>query len=114
MSPVFYQILHVFAALVLTGCTFYAFAAPAGSRKKVLMVSGIASLVVLVAGFGLLSKLYNNQFAAWVIVKIVAWLGLSALTGIAFRRRSAVPALMAVTLALVFAAVYAVYAKPGV
>ena len=111
MSPTVYYILHVFSVLVLTGFTFYAFAAPAETRKKVMMITGIASLLALVGGFGLLTKLYNNQFAPWVIVKIVCWLGLSGLAGMGYRKRDKASVFITVALALVFVALYAVYTK---
>jgi hypothetical protein len=111
MSPTVYYILHVFSVLVLTGYTFYAFAAPAEKRKQVMMITGIASLLALVAGFGLLTKLHNNQFSAWVIVKIVCWLGLSGLAGVGFRKREKAPVFIGVALALVFVAIFAVYTK---
>jgi uncharacterized membrane protein SirB2 len=111
MNPVIYSIIHVFSLLVLTGYTFYAFAAPAEARKKVMMVTGIASLLMLISGFGLLAKVYQNQFAPWVIVKLVCWLGLSALAGIGFRKRDKASVFMAVILALVFVAVVSVYTK---
>ena len=57
MSPTFYHVLHVVSVLVLTGYTFYAFAAPAESRKKVMIITGISSLLVLIGGFGLQAKL---------------------------------------------------------
>ena len=42
------HVLHVFSALVLTGYTFFAFAGPAPTtRKKVLVITGIASLLRL-------------------------------------------------------------------
>lgn len=111
MNPIIYYILHVFSILVLTGYTFYAFAAPAETKKKVMMITGIASLVALVSGFGLISKVYQNQFAAWMIVKVVCWLGLSALAGIGYRRRGAVCVLKTIASALVLVAVVAVYTK---
>lgn len=113
MSPTIYYIVHVFSVLVLTGYTFYAFAAPAESRKKVMMITGIASLLVLVGGFGLLAKLHANQFAPWVIAKIVCWLGLSGLAGMGYRKRDKAAVFMAVGLALVFVAVLAVYTRFG-
>lgn len=113
MSPTVYYIVHVFSLLVLTGYTFYAFAAPAEARKKVLMITGIASLLALVGGFGLLAKLHGNQFAPWVIAKLVCWLGLSALAGMGFRKRDKAATFMAVGLALVFVAVVAVYTRFG-
>jgi hypothetical protein len=112
MSPTVYHIIHLVSLFVLFGYTFYAFAAPAETRKKVLMITGIASLLVLVSGFGLMSKVYQNQFQTWMIVKLVAWLGLSALAGLGYRRRGATGVFAVVAIALALAAVVAVYAKP--
>jgi hypothetical protein len=111
MSPVFYSILHVTSVLVLTGYTFYAFAAPPETRKRVLMISGIASVLALIAGFGLQAKL-SYGFPGWLIVKLVCWLGISALAGIGYRRRGAAGALAAITILLTFIAVLMVYLKP--
>jgi apolipoprotein N-acyltransferase len=111
MSPTFYHILHVFSVLVMTGYTFYAFAADPSTRKRTLIISGIASLVALIAGFGLQAKL-SVGFPGWLIVKIVCWLGLSALVGIGYRRRGAAGALALIALVLAFIAVVMVYLKP--
>ncbi|HEY9248248.1 MAG TPA: hypothetical protein VIO38_03920 [Rariglobus sp.] len=112
MSPTAYHIIHLVSLFVLFGYTFYAFAAPAETRKKVLIITGIASLLVLVSGFGLMSKLYGNRFELWMIVKIVSWLGLSALAGLGYRRRGSVGVFAAVAVVLALAAVIAVYVKP--
>jgi hypothetical protein len=113
MNPLYYYILHVVALLVLTGFTFFAFAGPAPeTRKRVMMITGIASLVMLVAGFGLVAKVYGNHFAGWMIVKMVCWLGLSSLAGIAYRRPAARGTLTVVAIVLFTVAVYMVYAKP--
>jgi hypothetical protein len=111
MSPTIYYILHVTAVLVLTGYTFYAFAAAPETRKRVMMITGIASLLALVGGFGLQAKL-GYGFPGWLIVKIVCWIGLSALAGIGYRRRGAAGALAAVALLLAFVAIVMVYMKP--
>ena len=111
MSPIFYYILHVSSVLVLTAYTFYAFAAPLETRKRVMMISGIASLLALVGGFGLQAKL-GYGFPGWIIVKLVCWLGLSALAGVGYRRRGAVGTLALVAIALVIIAVVMVYLKP--
>ena len=111
MSPTIYYILHVTSVLVLTGYTFYAFAAAPETRKRVMMVTGIASLLALIGGFGLLAKLQYG-FPGWIIVKIVCWLGLSALAGFGYRRRGAAGALAAVALLLAFIAVVMVYTRP--
>ena len=111
MSPMFYYILHVCSVLVLTAYTFYAFAAPLETRKRVLMISGIASLIALVGGFGLQAKL-GYGFPGWIIVKLVCWLGISALAGVGYRRRGAIGTLALVAIVLLIVAVVMVYLKP--
>ena len=111
MSPTFYHILHVISVLVLTGFTFYAFAAPAETRKRVMMITGIASLVALIAAFGLQAKLQIG-WPGWLFVKIVCWLALSALAGIGYRKRESVQGLIYIALAAVVVAVLMVYLKP--
>jgi Mn2+/Fe2+ NRAMP family transporter len=108
MSPTFYYILHVGATIVLAGYIFYAFAAPPETRKRVMMLTGIASLLAAVGGFGLQAKL-GYGFPVWMIVKIVCWLGLSALAGMAYRRRDKVGVLMGVAVVLVVVALVMVY-----
>jgi len=111
MSPTFYHVLHLISVLVLTGYTFYAFAAPAESRKKVMIITGVASLLVLIAGFGLQAKLAVG-WPGWIFVKLVCWLGLSALAGIGYRRRGAAGTLALVAILLSFVAVLMVYTRP--
>ncbi len=105
------HVLHVLSAIVLVGTTFFAFAGGPETRKRVLMWSGIASLLMLLTGVRMWQGLY--QFSGgWVIGKIVCWLGLSALTGIAFKRRGATGLLAVVTVVLSAAALYLVYQRP--
>lgn len=111
MSPLFYSILHVSSLIVLLGYTFYAFAAPAETRKKVLMITGVMSLLMLVSGIGLLHKLQLG-FPGWAIVKLVCWLGVSAVAGIAFKRRAQADVIMVVAFVLAIVAVTMVYLKP--
>ena len=111
MSPLFYSILHVSSLVVLLGYTFYAFAAPAESRKKVLMITGVTSLLMLVSGIGLLHKLQLG-FPGWAIVKLVCWLGVSAVAGIAYKRRVQADVIMVIAFALAIVAVTMVYLKP--
>jgi hypothetical protein len=108
MNQSIYSIIHVFSLLVLTGYAFYAFAAPAEARKKVMIITGIASLLMLISGFGLLAKLHLG-FPGWVMVKLACWLGLAGLAGIGFRKREKATLFMAVILALVFVALVTVY-----
>ena len=70
MDPRYFQILHVLGVLILFGSTFAAFANPLPVlKRKVLAVSGIASLVVLIAGFGL-AGLLKYGFPGWIIIKL--------------------------------------------
>ena len=109
MSPIVYQILHVASLLALTGGAFYAFAGAPETRKKVMMITGIASLLMVISGFGLLSKLHANQFHTWVIVKLVVWLALSALAGIGYRKREQAGLFMGIIAGLILVALFMVY-----
>lgn len=110
MNPQYYYLLHVFALFILSAHTFMAFANPAPeNRKRTMMITGIASLLVLVSGFGLLAKLHGNQFSGWVIVKLVCWLGLSALAGIVYRKPELRKTLALVALVLTLTALVMVY-----
>ena len=112
MSPTIYYVLHIGALFLLAGYTFYAFGAPPETRKRVMMITGIASLLALIAGFGLQAKLGHKLSEPWLIVKIVCWFGLSALAGFGYRRRGAAGALAMVALLFGFIAVVMVYTKP--
>jgi hypothetical protein len=111
MSPTFYYILHVTSVLILTGYTFQAFAAAPETRKRVMMITGITSLLALAGGFGLQAKL-GYGFPGWLIVKLVCWFGLSALAGFGYRRRGAAGVLAVLALLFAFIAVVMVYTKP--
>ena len=113
MSPQFYYVVHVLSVILLFAFTFSAFADPRPERRKrMLMLTGILSLIVLVAGWGLIEKLYARHIYGWMVIKLLAWLGVSALTGIVFRRptKAAVFGWIAALLGAI--AVYAVYMKP--
>lgn len=111
MSPQFYSILHLSSLIVLLGYTFYAFAAPAETRKRVMMITGVTSLLMVISGVGLLHKLHLG-FPGWAIVKLVCWLGLSATAGFAYRRRAQANTFMVIAFVLAITAVTMVYLKP--
>ena len=106
------HLLHVAGALVLMGHTFYAMAAPPETRRKVLMWSGGASLVMLLTGLRMWQTIYGFAPAGWLVVKMICLLGLSALAGIAYRRRELAGVLAWVALVLAVTAVAMVYLKP--
>lgn len=106
------HVLHVAAALVLVGYTFYAFAAAPETRKSVLIVTGVAALVMLATGVRLWQDLYHFAFAGWLVVKLVCWLGLSALAGIGYRRREKAGLLACFAIIFAVTAVLMVYLQP--
>jgi hypothetical protein len=113
MSPSFYHVIHVFSLAALVGYSFYAFAAPTPeTKKRVMMVTGIASLGMLVAGVGLMHKMGYEWSAGWIWVKIACWVALSALPGMAYRRRERAGMFIVIALVLVLIAVSMVYYKP--
>jgi hypothetical protein len=105
------HMVHVAAALVLVGYTFYAFAAAPETRKRVMLWTGAASLVMLVTGIRMWEE-HGFDPVGWLLVKIVCWLGLSALAGIGYRRRDKAGLLAAVAILLAVTAVIMVYLKP--
>lgn len=105
------HILHVVSAVILVAFTFYAFAAPAASRKQVMIWTGVANLLILLTGIRMWQALYGFS-GGWAIVKIVAWLALAGIAGVAFRQREKAGALMWATLGLAGLAVVMVYTRP--
>jgi hypothetical protein len=111
MSLTTYHVLHLSSIIVLLAYSFYAFAAPAETRKRVLMITGVATLLVLITGFAMLAKLHLG-FPVWAAVKLVCWIGLSMVAGMAYRRRAQADALMLIALALAITAVVMVFVRP--
>jgi len=106
-----YLVLHLSSIIVLLGYTFYAFAAPAETRRRVLMITGIAALLVLVSGFTMLHKL-GLGFPRWAMVKLVCWLGLGSISGVAYRKRAAADLFMIIAFVFAITAVVMVYVRP--
>jgi hypothetical protein len=106
------HVVHVASVVVLIAYTFFAFAGAPETRKRVLAITGVASLLVLLTGIRMWQGAFHFSMAGWVIVKPVCWLGLSALTGVAYKRRNAANTLMVVALLLAVVALIMVYYKP--
>jgi hypothetical protein len=107
------HILHVFGVLVLLGTVFYACAGAPETRKKLLMWSGIASLVVLLTGGRLWMVLKPTfQQQGWLVVKLVCWLGLSAFGGFAYRWRDRACLWLSLSLILTLVALVMVFVRP--
>lgn len=110
MNPLLYSLLHVFALFVLTAHTFMAFANPAPeNRKRTMMITGAASLLVLISAGGLMAKMGYSWGSPWVIVKIVCWFLLTGLAGMVYRKPERRGALAAVALTLILISLVMVY-----
>jgi hypothetical protein len=84
--PVYiYQILHVTGIIMLFmgyGALLARSLANSDNisvRKLGSMTSGIGLLLILIAGFGMISKLGHSFTAPWLIVKMMIWLALGAI-----------------------------------
>lgn len=83
MSPLTYRVLHlagvIFLFLALGGGLLRALAGSQSEtgRKLVTLTHGLALLLLLITGFGLLATLPLG-FPAWAWVKIILWLALGA------------------------------------
>lgn len=109
MSYSFYKFLHVCSVLLLIGFTFYSFAGTkALAKKAVLTITGALSLIVLISGFGLHAKAGIQGMPWWIIAKMVIWLIIAALSGIAYRRPGFEKAFLVVVSFLAVTAVWLV------
>ncbi len=88
MSPEFYKVLHILG-IMLMFCTLGGLAMLSwqtrgaqavkdevtAARKRLTMLHGIAMLVILVAGFGLMAKLgMMKGWPVWIYGKLAIWL----------------------------------------
>lgn len=106
MPAYIYQILHFIGILMV----FMGFAFGMKSWSKgAAMAHGIGLLIVLVSGFGMISKTYNNQLQTWMFVKLAIWLALGG--SLVLVKRSKVTGIAAwiLLLALGGAAAWTVY-----
>ncbi len=109
-----YSVMHVLGGFLLVALTFAACAAPnPETRKRNLALTGILSLLMLVGGFGLVARVYENAWPHWVFIKVACWLGLSALCGIAYRKPGKGGTLMWIAAILTAVAVGTVYQFQG-
>jgi hypothetical protein len=104
-----YQVLHVASVVLMTAFLFQAFANPdPKKKKKSAMIIGSLALLSLIGGFGLVSVLHVG-FPWWVIVKLVCWFGLVAISGLGYRKPERIPLLTGVAISLILIAITTVY-----
>ncbi len=57
-------------------------------RAKVAITHGIATLLVLIGGFGLAAKLYGSSWPMWLYPKIIIWFVFAGVLGAAYRSKA--------------------------
>ncbi|WP_269524975.1 hypothetical protein [Coraliomargarita parva] len=115
--PVYiYQVLHIIGILmVFTGYGALLARSLAGNtedtkvRKLGSITSGIGLILILVAGFAMISKLGYSFSAPWILVKLVIWLALGGLIALINRKPALADKLWWVLLALGAVAAIMVY-----
>jgi hypothetical protein len=86
-------------------------AAARQTRRVVAASHGIAMLLILVGGFGMLARL-DVGFPGWVMGKLVVWLTLGAMLGLANKLVGRARVLWFAIPVLAFAAAWMAYSKP--
>lgn len=116
-----YKIMHLVGILMLFlgygGVILYSInggtKATNAWRKPVAITHGIGLVLALVGGFGLLAKIgISWPWPGWVIVKMVIWLLLAALVGVATRSAATGKGLWWLLLLLGALAAYMAGVKP--
>ena len=80
----FYKILHIsFLFFMISSLTILFLTE---GSKKASIVYGISTLLLFVAGFGLLHKTKTSIFTTWVLLKLLIWVILSVAAPIAAKR----------------------------
>lgn len=115
MPVYFYQILHV-VGIIMIFMGYGALLARSliksddiSVRKLGSVTSGIGLLLVLVAGFGMISKIGYSFTAPWLIVKILVWFALGGVIALINRKQELAPKLWWGILGLGTLAVIMVY-----
>ena len=114
MSYEIYKVLHLFGLVTLFASLGALTVVPIDRRKPFMMLHGIAAVIMLVAGFGLLARLnLMHELPPWVYGKVVIWLLLGATPVILKKKPNlAFPVLLFSLACGAVAAFLAIY-KPG-
>ncbi|MGJ8723865.1 MAG: hypothetical protein ACSHYB_04850 [Roseibacillus sp.] len=87
MDPVLYKIIHLAGVVILFGALGAGvYTASSKDNKLAGILHGISLVLILVSGFGLVAKIWDNQFTWWVIAKLVIWLLLGGSYALAKKR----------------------------
>jgi hypothetical protein len=73
MQPYIYSIIHIVGIIL----TFMGFAYGMKQWSKGAAIAhGTGLTLLLISGFGLIAKKYNNELQTWMFVKLAIWLAL--------------------------------------
>ncbi|MFT4901597.1 MAG: hypothetical protein ACI81V_000871 [Lentimonas sp.] len=118
MPPSIYHILHFIGILML----FLGYGALLGrsmagsgdARVKKLgsITSGIGLVLMIIAGFGLVAKLYGNVFQGWMFAKVGIWFLLGGLIALINRKPALAVSIWWGLIALGGIAAVMVYIRP--
>jgi hypothetical protein len=113
MSYQFYKVLHVVSLFLLFTSLAAAAFAPQDKRKPWVALHGVATVIALVAGFGLLARLgLMKGLPGWVHVKLVIWLALGVMPFILRKANHLALPLLLVSVLLGAAGSYVAVNKP--
>lgn len=119
MRALIYNLIHltgVFAVLLSYGLLIGRSLLPEDDkrlRKWGAITSGVGLFLILLGGFGLIARLYDNQWFLWTWIKLAVWVLLGGMIALINRAPSLNKVWFFLTLALGVVALWAVYFKPG-
>lgn len=88
MSYEIYKLIHLLSIFVFFGCLGASIIAGKYQTHEKI-ITGVSSLLIFVAGMGLMARIgikHGSIWPMWLIVKAVIWLTLSALAPILAKR----------------------------
>lgn len=87
MDPDIYKVIHLAGVIILFGALGAGvYTASSKNNKLAAALHGISLVLILVSGFGLLARLWGNQFTWWIVLKLLIWLLLGGSYALAKKR----------------------------
>lgn len=87
MDPDIYKVIHLAGVIILFGALGAGVYTSSNKNNKLAgILHGISLVLILVSGFGLLARIWGNQFTWWIILKLVIWLALGGSYALAKKR----------------------------
>jgi len=113
LSYTTYKIIHLLAIISLFLSIGALLTLPENKKKKNIMIlHGLATLVLLVSGFGLIARLNLHSFPMWIYIKLAIWLLLAVLVPILISKKLNKKAIYFLVLASGFVSIYMAILKP--